>query len=256
MRLKGRVAIVTGASRGIGAATARKLVSEGAAVALNDVVIEGAQQLVVDLWRTGGKAIAVRADVTDKAQIQNMAQEVVSEFGRIDILVNNAGVFLNRPLVDMSELEWEQVIDVNLKGSFLCSQAIAPFMMQQRYGKIVNVSSGAAYGAVTPGSLNYASAKAGILGLTFTLAMELGPFNINVNAVAPGDIDTEMNRLAAERQGIDFEAYKKEQAKVIPIRRFGQPQDVANVICFLVSEEASHVHGEVIHIFGGPSRRG
>jgi len=156
----------------------------------------------------------------------------------------------------MSEQEWEQVIDVNLKGSFLCSQAVAPFMMQQRYGKIVNVSSGAAYGAVTPGSLNYSSAKAGILGLTFTLAMELGPFNINVNAVAPGDIDTEMNRLAAERQGIDFEAYKKEQAKVIPIRRFGQPKDIANVICFLASEEASYVHGEVIHIFGGPSRRG
>src|SRR5262249_54778090 len=141
-----------------------------------------------------------------------------------------------------------------LKGSFLCSQAVVPHMIEQRFGKIVNVASVSAYGAVTPGQANYASAKAGLLGLTRTLAMELGPFNINVNAVAPGFIESEMTRLTAKLQDVDFEDFKTARAANIPLRRVGQPEDVANVICFLVSEEASYVHGEIINIAGGPIR--
>jgi 3-oxoacyl-[acyl-carrier protein] reductase len=254
VRLASRVAIITGAGRGIGATTARKLANEGALVAIVDLDSDKATRVAADLRRDGFEAVALFADVTNKTSVQRMVSDTVDRFARVDILVNNAGIVQNRPLVEMTEQEWSSVIDVSLKGSFLCCQAVAPHMIRQRFGKIVNLSSVSAYGAVTPGQANYASAKAGLLGQTRTLAMELGPYNINVNAVAPGFIESEMTRLTARLQGLDFDEFKASRAAGIPLRRVGSPEDVANAICFLVSEEASYIHGEVINVAGGPTR--
>jgi 3-oxoacyl-[acyl-carrier protein] reductase len=253
MRLDNRVALITGASQGLGAITARKFVSEGAFVALSDIDIQGAQALAAQFQETGGKAIVLKADVTDRAEVQRMMQTVVAEFGRIDILVNNAGTLRDRALLEMSDQDWHLVVEVSLKGSFLCSQAAASYMMEQQYGKIINMSSGSAYGSIN-GQANYSSAKAGLLGLTRTLAMDLGPYNINVNAVAPGAIEIGMSVRTAELKGIDVKEYMDRLAALIPLRRVGQPEEVANVICFLASDEASYVHGEVIHVMGGPRR--
>lgn len=253
MRLDNRVALITGASQGLGAVTARKFVSEGAFVVLSDIDIQGAQALAAQFQEAGRKALALKADVTDRTEVQQMIQTAAAEFGRIDILVNNAGTLRDRPLIEMSEQDWHLVVEVSLKGSFLCSQAVAPHMMEQRYGKIINISSGSAYGSVN-GQANYSSAKAGLLGLTRTLAMELGPYNINVNAVAPGALEIGMSVRTAELKGIDIKEYMDKLAASTPLRRVGQPEEVANVICFLASDEASYVHGEVIHVMGGPRR--
>ncbi|MCL4302278.1 MAG: SDR family oxidoreductase [Anaerolineae bacterium] len=253
MRLNDRVALITGASQGLGAVTARKFVSEGAFVVLADIDSQGAQALAAQFEAAGRKAMALQVDVTDRAEVQQMVRTTVAEFGHIDILVNNAGALRDRPLLEMSEQDWRLVVDVSLKGSFLCSQAAASFMMEQRYGKIINMSSGSAYGSVN-GQANYASAKAGLLGLTRTLAMELGPYNINVNAVAPGAIEIGMSVRTAELKGIAVKEYMDRLAALIPLRRVGQPEEVANVICFLASDEASYIHGEVIHVMGGPRR--
>jgi 3-oxoacyl-[acyl-carrier protein] reductase len=249
MSLNGQVAVITGAAQGIGAATARLLAARGASVALVDVALMAAEHVAAEI---GARAIAIKTDLASKVEVQAMVERIVAEWGRVDILVNNAGVVRNRPVVEMSEEEWSYVLDVNLRGSFFCIQAVAPHMIRQRYGKIVNFSSGSAYGAVTPGQASYSAAKAGIQGLTRTLAMELGPDNININAVVPGFIETEMTRRTAEEQGLDYEAVRAQRVALIPLRRAGQPEDVANVVGFLVSDEASYVHGELIHVYGGP----
>ena len=178
-----------------------------------------------------------------------MAQ-TADRFGRLDILVNNAGVVRDNLLFKMSEDEWETVIDVHLKGAFLCSRAAQKYMVEQKYGRIVSLSSASALG--NRGQANYSAAKAGLQGLTRTLAIELGPFGITVNAVAPGFIDTEMTRATARRQGIDPDQRIAEASKLIPVRRVGQPRDVANVICFLCSDEAGFVSGQIIYVAGGP----
>jgi 3-oxoacyl-[acyl-carrier protein] reductase len=253
MRLSDRVALITGAGGSIGTATAFKLSSEGAAVVINDVFIEGPQETVDEIVRVGGRAIAIKADVTAKVQVESMIQQAMAAFGHIDILINNAGVSPKHSLLEISEQDWERVIDIHMKGSFLCCQAVVPQMMKNRFGKIVNLSSGAAYGSIYSKS-HYSAAKAGLMGLTRSLAVELGPHNINVNAVAPGFVESEMTRTSAKLLGIDFEEFKRTVAERNPLRRVGQPQDIANVICFLVSEEASYIHGEIIHVSGGPSR--
>jgi 3-oxoacyl-[acyl-carrier protein] reductase len=249
-RLDGRVAFVTGAGRGIGAATALRLAEEGARVALADIDTEGSQQVAAELNRLGSEGLVVRCNVADSANVQDAIDQTASQFGQLDILVNNAGVLRDNLLFKMSEEDWDTVMNVHLKGAFLCSRAAQKYMVQQKYGRIVSLSSTSALG--NRGQANYSSAKAALQGLTRTLAIELGPFGITSNAVAPGFIDTEMTRSTARRQGLDPDQVIAEASKVIPVRRVGQPRDIANVICFLASDEASFVKGQIIYVAGGP----
>ncbi|TMD67360.1 MAG: SDR family oxidoreductase [Chloroflexi bacterium] len=249
-RLEGQVAFVTGAGRGIGAATALRMAEEGARVALADIDTEGCQQVLAEIDRLGSESLVLPCNVTDSAMVQDAMAQTANRFGRLDILVNNAGVVRDNLLYKMSEDEWETVINVHLKGAFLCSRAAQKYMVEHKYGRIVSLSSTSALG--NRGQANYSSAKAGLQGLTRTLAIELGQFGITVNAVAPGFIDTEMTRATARRQGIDPDQRIAEASKLIPVRRVGQPRDVANVICFLCSDEASFVSGQIIYVAGGP----
>lgn len=249
-RLEGRVAFITGAGRGIGAATALKMAEEGARVALVDIDTKGCQQVLAQLERAGAQGLVLRCNVADGAMVLEAVDRAVEYFGRLDILVNNAGVVRDQLLFKMSEEEWDTVIDVHLKGAFLCSRTAQKYMVQQKYGRIVSLSSTSALG--NRGQINYSSAKAGLQGLTRTLAVELGPFGITANAVGPGFIDTEMTRATARRQGFDPDEVIANAAKNIPVRRVGQPRDVASVICFLASEEAAFVNGQIIYVAGGP----
>src|SRR6266852_2704115 len=253
-RLDGRVAFITGAGRGIGAATALRMAEEGARVALADVDTEGCKQVAAELDRLGMEGLVVACNVADSAMVQDAVDKTASYFGRSDILVNNAGVVRDNLLFKMSEEDWDTVMHVHLKGAFLCTRAVQAHMVQQTYGRIVSLSSTAALG--NRGQANYSTAKAGLQGFTRTLSIELGPFGITVNAVAPGYIDTEMTRATARRLGLDPQVMQQEAAKRIPVRRVGQPRDVANVICFLCSDEASFVNGQIIYVSGGPSERG
>ncbi|MDF2679600.1 MAG: short-chain dehydrogenase/reductase [Brevibacillus sp.] len=248
-QLTGRVAVVTGAGRGIGAATARRLAKDGAKVGVIDLKEEACVETVQLIKEAGGEAIAIGCNVADAKDVEGAFAKVASQFGRLDILVNNAGVLRDNLLFKMSDDDWDTVMNVHLKGSFLCSRAAQKYMVEQRYGKIVNTSSTSALG--NRGQANYSAAKAGLQGFTKTLAIELGPFNINVNAVAPGFIATDMTRQTAERVGADFEENQRMASQRIPLRRVGQPEDVANLVAYLVSEDASYVSGQVIYINGG-----
>jgi 3-oxoacyl-[acyl-carrier protein] reductase len=250
-KLDGRVAVVTGAGRGIGAAEAIKLAQEGANVAVLDLSAEAGQDTVMAVKDAGREGLAVACDVSSAKQVGAAFEEVHNHFGRIDILINNAGLLRDNLLFKMSEDDWDKVLDVHLKGSFLCTQAVQKYMVEQEYGKIIMTSSIVALG--NKGQLNYSAAKAGLQAMARTLALELGRFNINVNAVAPGWIETEMTREAAERVGITMEDMKERFAKNIPLRRFGRPEDIANVVAFLCSDEASYVSGETLYVAGGPS---
>lgn len=250
-RLDNRVAMVTGAGRGIGAGTALKLAQEGAKVGVIDLKEEFTNDTVAAIEAAGGKAIGVGCDVSNKAEVQAAVEKIVGEFGRLDILVNNAGLIRDNLLFKMSEDDWDMVLNVHLKGSFLCAQAAQKYMVEQRYGKIVNTSSTSALG--NRGQANYSAAKAGLQGFTKTLAIELGQFNINVNAIAPGFIDTDMTKQTAERMGLSPDQFKAAAAQRIALRRVGKPEDVANVVAFLVSDDASYVSGQVIYIHGGGS---
>src|SRR5712692_5688359 len=249
-RLEGRVAFVTGAGRGIGAATALRMAEEGARVVLADIDTEGCKQVSADVSKLGSESLVLSCDVADSAIVQDAMDQAASHFGRLDILVNNAGVVRDNLIYKMSEDDWNTVMNVHLKGAFLCSRAAQRYMVQQKYGRIVSLSSTSALG--NREQANYSTAKAGLQGLTRTLAVELGQFGITVNAVAPGFIDTEMTRATARRQGIDPEQRIAEASKIIPVRRVGQPRDVANVICFLCSDEAGFVSGQIIYVAGGP----
>ncbi len=207
------------------------------------------RETVGAITEAGGTAIALGCDVSQADQVEAGFTRVAEALGRVDILVNNAGITRDNLLFKMSEEDWDAVINTHLKGSFLCSRAAQKYMVQQRYGKIVSLSSTSALG--NRGQANYSAVKAGLQGLTKTLAIELGPFNINVNAVAPGFIDTEMTRATARRMGVDPDAAIAHASQEIPLRRVGQPEDVANVIAFLVSDDASFVSGQVIYINGG-----
>lgn len=250
-RLSGRVAVVTGAARGIGAAEAIRLAQDGANVAVLDLSAEACQETVEAIEATGAEGIAVACDVSSGQQVEAAFAEVAERFGRIDILVNNAGIIRDNLSFKMSEEDWDLVLDVHLKGSFLCSKAVQKYMVEQEYGKIVMTSSIVAQG--NRGQANYSAAKGALQSLAATLAIELGRFNINVNAIAPGWIETEMTREAAERAGMSMDEMKDRFAKGIPLKRFGRVDDISNVVSFLVSDEASYISGETIHIAGGPA---
>ena len=249
-KLDGRVAFVTGAGRGIGAATVLRMAEEGARVVLADIDNEGTQQGVSEIEKLGSQALSVECNVADEAMVKAAMEQAVSRFGRLDILVNNAGVLRDNLLFKMSDSDWDTVMNVHLKGAFLCSRAAQAYMVQNKYGRIVSLSSTSALG--NRGQANYSTAKAGLQGLTRTLAIELGQFGITANAVAPGFIDTEMTRSTARRQGHDPQQVIEAASKTIPVRRVGVPRDVANVICFLASEEAGFVNGQIIYVAGGP----
>jgi 3-oxoacyl-[acyl-carrier protein] reductase len=250
-RLDGRVALVTGAARGIGAATAQRLAEEGARVALADLDLAGCEQLAGQIAAAGGEALALACDVADGAAVQQTVEKTVERFGQLDILVNNAGIVRDNLLFKMSDEDWDRVLGVHLRGAFLCARAAQTVMVPRKYGRIVSLSSTSALG--NRGQANYSAAKAGLQGLTRTLAIELGPFGITVNAVAPGFIDTEMTRATAARMGVTPETFQAGAAQQIPLRRVGQPSEVASVIAFLASEDASYVSGQIIYVAGGPA---
>src|SRR5207245_1682314 len=229
-----RVAIVTGAARGIGAATARRLATDGAAVAVLDLDEAACKPTVDQIESAGGRALAVGADVTDPAQVEAAVTRVADELGPPAILVNNAGVIRDNLLFKMTDDDWDTVLNVHLRGAFLMSRAAQRYMTEARFGRIVNLSSSSALG--NRGQANYSAAKAGLQGFTKTLAIELGPFGVTVNAVAPGFIATDMTAATAARMGVDFEQFQAMAAEQIPVRRVGHPEDVAHTIAFLASE--------------------
>jgi 3-oxoacyl-[acyl-carrier protein] reductase len=245
-----RVAVVTGAARGIGAGTAKRLASDGFAVAVLDLK-EGDCGATVDAIKAGGgRALAVGADVSDADQVQAAVDKIASELGAPAALVNNAGVIRDNMLFKMTLDDWDTVLGIHLRGSFLMSKACQKYMVDNKWGRIVNLSSSSALG--NRGQANYSSAKAGLQGFTKTLAIELGQFGITANAVAPGFIATDMTAATAARIGMGFEDFQKAAAANIPVRRVGTPDDVAHVISFLVSEGAGFVSGQVIYVAGGP----
>ncbi len=245
-----RVAIVTGAARGIGAATAVRLAADGFDVAVLDLDETACKDTVDRITETGRRGLGVGANVADTAAVESAVNRVAEELGGPSVLVNNAGVTRDNLLFKMTDDDWDTVLGVHLRGAFLMSRAAQRYMTEQRYGRIVNLSSSSALG--NRGQANYAAAKAGMQGFTKTLAIELGQFNITVNAVAPGFIVTDMTAATAARVGVEFEQYQKAAAEQIPVRRVGRPEDVAHTISFLVSEGAGFVSGQVVYVAGGP----
>jgi 3-oxoacyl-[acyl-carrier protein] reductase len=237
--------LVTGGAKGIGAATAKRLAAEGAIVVVADFDEAAAQETAQAI---GGHA--VRCDVTRRDDVEAAAAAAVEHGGTLDILVACAGIIRDNMLFKMTDEDWESVIDTHLKGSFYAARAAQKHMVEQKSGKIVFISSTSALG--NRGQTNYSTAKAGLQGMTKTLAIELGPFNVNVNCVAPGFIATAMTRQTADRIGVPFDKYMEAVAAETPLRRVGQPEDVAGTIAYLCSEDASFVSGQVIYIRGGP----
>lgn len=245
-----RVAIVTGAARGIGAATAIRLAKDGHAVAVLDLDQNACGETVAAITEAGGRAVAVGVDVADAEQVEAAVRRVADELGAPTILVNNAGITRDNLIFKMTEQDWDAVINVHLRGSFLMTRAVQAFMTKEKFGRIVNLSSTSAQG--NRGQVNYSAAKAGLQGFTKTLAVELGKFGVTANAVAPGFIQTEMTKMTAERLGVSFDDFIAHSAAAIPVQRVGQPADIAATISFLCSEEAGFVSGQVIYVAGGP----
>jgi 3-oxoacyl-[acyl-carrier protein] reductase len=244
-----RVAIVTGAARGIGAAIALRLAADGMSVGVVDLDEQGSARTVKEIVENGGRAIPIGADVADERAANNSVEQTATEFGAVSVLVNSAGIIRDNLIFRMSTADWDAVMDVHLRGAFLMTRAAQTHMTQAKWGRIVNISSTSALG--NRGQANYAAAKAGLIGFTKTLALELGKFGVTANAIAPGFIETDMTAATAARQGLDFDEWKASIARDIPLGRIGQPEDVAAVASFLCSEDAGYVSGQVIYVNGG-----
>ena len=245
-----RTAIVTGAARGIGAATAIRLARDGNAVAVLDMDEEACAQTVSTITSDGGRALGVAVDITVPDQVEAAVARVAADLGAPTILVNNAGIIRDNLMFKMPLADWDAVMNVHLRGAFLMTKAVQAHMTAARYGRIINLSSTSAQG--NRGQVNYSAAKAGVQGFTKTLALELGPYGVTANAVAPGFIATDMTRATAQRMKMSFEDFVTSAAAQIPVGRVGKPEDIAATISFLASEEAGFVSGQIIYVAGGP----
>lgn len=244
MKLEGKAALVTGASRGIGREIALGLAKQGADVVVNySGSVERANQVVAEIKELGRNAVAIQCDVSNSESVANMVKETIDTFGKLDILVNNAGITKDNLLMRMKEEEWDDVININLKGVFLCTKAVTRQMMKQRSGRIINISSIVGVSG-NPGQANYVAAKSGVIGLTKTTAKELSSRGITVNAIAPGFITTDMTDKLTED-------VKEQMLKQIPLARFGEPSDIANVVVFLASDDSRYMTGQTLHVDGG-----
>ncbi|MBM6405889.1 SDR family oxidoreductase [Phycicoccus sp. CSK15P-2] len=245
-----RTAVVTGAARGIGAEVARRLAADGMDVAVVDLDEAACQSTVDDITHAGGRALAVGCDVGDEAAVTAAVERIAAELGPPTVLVNNAGIIRDNLLFKMTADDWDAVMTVHLRGAFLMSRACQAHMVEATYGRIVNLSSTSALG--NRGQANYAAAKAGMQGLTKTLAFELGRYNVTANAIAPGFIETDMTAATAERVGMSFADFVEANAKAIPVARTGKPADIAHAASFFCSEGAGFVSGQVLYVAGGP----
>jgi 3-oxoacyl-[acyl-carrier protein] reductase len=245
-----RTAIVTGGARGIGAAVAQRLGRAGYAIGVVDLDESACATTVDAVTSSGGRALAVGADVSDADAVDAAVSRIADELGSPTVLVNNAGITRDNLLFKMTEQDWDSVLAVHLRGAFLMSRAVQAHMTKAGWGRIVNLSSTSALG--NRGQANYAAAKAGMQGFTKTLSIELGKFGVTVNAVAPGFIVTEMTASTAERLGVDFEVFQAARAAETPVPRVGTPEDIAHAVAFFVSDEASFVSGQVLYVAGGP----
>ena len=244
MKVEDRVAVVTGSGQGIGEGIARKLAAEGAKVVVNDIVADQAEAVAGSIAASGGDAVGVAADVATSEGAEATVTRAVEEWGRVDILVNNTGIARDVWLVNMSEEDWDEVVRVNLRSQFLCARAVAPGMMERRYGRIVNIGSRAALGAA--GQANYSASKGGVISFTRALALELAKFQVTVNCVAPGLVDTQLFRGVRED-------IQERLIKTIPAGRVGTPEDIAQAVLSFACDEASYVTGQVLYVCGGRS---
>lgn len=245
-----RVAVVSGAARGIGAAIAKRLASDGLRVGVLDLDAAHCAETVEAIAKAGGQAVALGADVSNEESVARAVQQLENELGAPTVVVNNAGILRDNLLFKMSVDDWDTVMNVHLRGAFLLTRAVQKYMVEQKWGRIVNMSSTSALG--NRGQVNYSAAKAGIQGFTKTLALELGKFGVTANAIAPGFIVTDMTAATAARVGVPFDEFQKAAATQIPVQRVGRPEDIAHTASFLVSEGAGFVSGQVIYVAGGP----
>ncbi|MDN5916223.1 MAG: 3-oxoacyl-ACP reductase FabG [Pseudonocardia sp.] len=245
-----RTAIVTGSARGIGAATAIRLAADGFAVGVVDLEESATKTTVETIEAAGGSALGVGADVSDAAAVQNAVDTVAEKLGPPTVLINNAGITKDAMLFKMTENDWDAVMGVHLRGSFLMAKAVQKHMVDAGWGRVVNLSSTSALG--NRGQANYSTAKAGLQGFTKTLAIELGKFGVTANCIAPGFIASEMTKATAERLGVDWEEFKATRAKEIPVQRAGSPEDIANMVSFFANDASGFVSGQVIYVAGGP----
>jgi 3-oxoacyl-[acyl-carrier protein] reductase len=243
VRLKGKVALVTGAAQGIGKAVALVRARNGADIVVSDINLEKAEETVKEIESIGPRAMAVKVDVANLDHVEQMVGTILEKFGKIDILVNNAGVTRDKLILRMTEEDWDLVLNVNLKGTFNCTKAVVRHMAKQRSGKVVNIAS--VVGEMgNAGQVNYSASKAGVIGLTKTMAREFAQRGINVNAIAPGYIETPMTEVLADK-------VKEELKRLIPMERLGKPEDVAEAVLFLVSEESNYITGHILNVNGG-----
>ncbi len=252
--LKGQVAVITGAGRGIGRGIAERLAAEGTELALIDVDYDAAAVIASQIKTKARRAIALKADVSNQQEVIAALQEANARLGTLDILINNAGIYTSSPLLEVTPEEWQRTIAVNLTGVFFCSQAIVPYLMRKKYGRIINISStGGKIG--WPRNHAYCASKAGVIGLTRVLALDLASYNITVNAICPGNTNTDMLKAVDENicqtEGLEPGTFLKEQLRHIPMGRYAEPADIAALVAFLASQDARHITGQAINVDGG-----